>query len=145
MWNLIKMGGVPGMLFIVLVGLAGLGTAFYFALRPSRRNLGFIRGMAIATLFGTLALTCADVGATFNSAVQSFEEPLEGAPPGAKPPTKAEALPRALQIVFEGCSESTSPGVLGFGMLALTGMLVGVGRRRLDARPDVLESKGERS
>jgi hypothetical protein len=35
--------------------------------------------------------------------------------------------------------------VLGFGMLALTGMLFGVGRRRLDARPDVLESKGERA
>lgn len=137
MWNLIKLGGVPPMLFILAVGLTSLGTAFYFALRPNRHTLGFIYGVAFATLFGTIAATCADVGATFNTAARVLSgEDVEAG--GHKPPSEAEAMPRAVHIVIEGLGESTSPGVLGFPILALTAMLVGVGRRRLDSRPDVL-------
>jgi hypothetical protein len=136
MWNLIKMGGVPGMLFILLMGLTGVVTAFFFALRPSKRHLGFIKGMALATLFGTLAMTCADVGATCASASRGFGGEALGKDP--KPQNEEEAFRYGIRIVVEGLGESTSPGVMGFALVGLTGMLLGVGRRRLDARSDVV-------
>ncbi len=112
------------MLFILLTGVLGVLAAMHFALRARRQSLGFIRGMVLATLFGTLAASCADVGATLDTAEKSFSEV----------PSEAEALPRALHIVIEGLAESTSPGILGFSFLGLTSMLVAVGRRRLDER-----------
>jgi hypothetical protein len=121
MLTLIRNGGVPAMLFILLTGLIGLGSAFYFALRARRSSLGFIRSLAMATLFGTLASTCADLGATLNAAGHVLEKnPLD--------------LETAAHFIIEGFAESTSPGILGFGFLALTWMLVAVGRRRLDER-----------
>jgi hypothetical protein len=116
------------MLFIVLFGLVALGAGFYFALRAERRTLGFVKYMAAATLFSTLATTCADLGATLYAAEKAF------APTTSAEPTEAAALPHALHIVIEGSAESTSPGILGFAFLALTSMLVAVGRRRLDER-----------
>lgn len=121
MLTLIKNGGVPAMLFILLTGLIGLGTAFYFAIRARRASLGFIKSLAMATLFGTLASTCADVGATLQFASHTLE----------KNPHDVET---AVHIVIEGAAESMSPGILGFGFLALIWMLVAVGRRRLDER-----------
>lgn len=124
MWTLIRNGGVPPMLFILFTGLVGLAAAFHFALRARRQSLGFVKGMALATLFGTLAASCADVGATLYAAEKTF----------AKAASEAEALPRAMHVVAEGLAESTSPGILGFSFLALIAMLVAVGRRRLDER-----------
>ncbi|MBX3260672.1 MAG: hypothetical protein KF782_13345 [Labilithrix sp.] len=120
MWTLIRNGGVPPMLFILVTGLVGLAAAFHFALRARRQSLGFVKGMAAATLFGTLAASCADVGATLYTAEKSFD--------------KGEGVERALHLVVEGLAESTSPGILGFSFLALSAMLVAVGRRRLDER-----------
>lgn len=119
MWTLIRNGGAP-MLFLLLTGLAGLAAAFHFALRSRRQSLGFIRGMAMATLFGTLAATCADVGATLYAAEKLFDV--------GEPTTKVAHL------IVEGLAESTSPGIVGFALLALIWMLVAVGRRRLDER-----------
>lgn len=121
MLTLIKNGGVPAMLFILVTGLVCVGSAFYFALKARRSSLGFIRSLAMATLFGTLASTCADLGATLNAAGQVLE----------KNPHDFET---AGHYVIEGFAESTSPGILGFSCLALTWMLVAVGRRRLDER-----------
>ncbi|MBX3208170.1 MAG: hypothetical protein KF764_24195 [Labilithrix sp.] len=122
MWTLIRNGGVPPMLFILVTGLVGLAAAFHFALRARKQSLGFIKGMAAATLFGTLAASCADAGATLYAAEKSFDK------------DEREGAPRALHIVIEGLAESTSPGILGFSFLALSSMLVAVGRRRLDER-----------
>ena len=132
MWTLIRNGGVPPMLFILLTGLVGLAAAFHFALRARRQSLGFIKKMALATLFGTLAASCADVGATLYAAEKSFEQAA----------SEAEALPRVTHIVVEGLAESTSPGILGFSFLALTAMLVAVGRRRLDERTGEALARG---
>ena len=123
MWTLIRNGGVP-MFFILVVGLLALGASFYFAARPQRRSLGFIQSMAQATLFGTLAATAADLGATLYAATRAWEQPDTG-------PHKAA------QMIVEGFAESTSPGILGFSFLALTAMLTAVGRRRLDERSEV--------
>lgn len=124
MWTLIRNGGVVPMGILLLFGLTSLGAAFHFALRASPRLLGFIHGMALATLFTTLAATCADVGATLYTVTEVFERGEPYAFRGK--PVQPAAL------VVEGLAESTSPGILGFSFLALTHMLVAVGRRRLD-------------
>jgi hypothetical protein len=141
MWTLIRNGGYVPMSFILLFGVLALGAAFFFALRAERRTLGFIKSMAMATLFSTLAASCADVGATLYGAekafdpTKSYEAETRSGPPSAEQ-TEAAALPRVIHIVIEGFAESTSPGIVGFSFLALTWMLVAVGRRRLDERAD---------
>ena len=136
MWAFLRSGGLP-MLFILAFGLVALVAAFHFAVRAERRSLGFIKAMAAATLFSTLATSCADVGATLYAAEKAFDpttsfETRQG--PATAEQTEAAALPRVVHIVIEGFAESTSPGILGFSFLALTSMLVAVGRRRLDER-----------
>jgi len=121
MWTLIRNGGFIPMLFIVLTGLGSVGSAFYFALRARRVTLGFIRNLALATLFSTLASSCADVGATLYAAGRVLEK-------------DENDLKTAAHYVIEGCAESTSPGILGFSLLAVTWLLVAVGKRRLDER-----------
>ena len=125
MLTLIRNGGVVPMSFILLFGIAALGAAFYFALRAERRTFGFVRGMAWATLFATLAATSADLGATLYHTSESFDE------------ASHDAQTRAAHMVIQGFAESTSPGIVGFSFLGLTFMLVAVGRRRLDERTEV--------
>lgn len=125
MWALIRNGGIPPMLFILVTGLVGLAAAFHFAIRARRETLGFVRWMAAATLFGTLAASCADVGATLYAAESGFRKGEED---------EAAGLPHATHLLVEGLAESTSPGILGFSFLGLTSMLVAVGRRRADER-----------
>lgn len=124
MWTLIRNGGVIPMMFILLSGLLAVGASFYFAVRPQHRSLGFIKSMAGATLFGTLAATAAAIGATLYAASHAWERgdggPLQSA-----------------QILVQGFAESTSAGILGFSFLAVTAMLTAVGRRRLDERSEV--------
>lgn len=121
MITLLKEGGLVTMLFILLTGLAGLGGAFFFALRAERQTYGFVKLMALTTFFGTLAASCADVGATFHAAAHAAE----------KEPADIHTL--TLYLV-EGVGESTSPGILGFAFLAVICLLCAVGKRRLDAR-----------
>ena len=124
MWTLIRNGGVIPMMFILVFGLLALGAAFYFAVRPQRRSLGFITSMGLATLFATLAATAADLGATLYAATKAWEA--------------VDAGPlQAAHLIVEGFAESTSPGIMGFSFLALTAMLTAVGRRRLDERSEV--------
>jgi hypothetical protein len=147
MWTLIRNGGAP-MIFILLTGLVGLAAAFHFALRARRESLGFIKGLAAATLFGTLAASCADVGTTLYATEKALQEASErgsassrdrvpgGGAASASVNQEAtnDSIAPAFHLMVEGLAESTSPGILGFSFLALTGMLVAVGRRRLDAR-----------
>lgn len=121
MLTLIVEGGAVTMMFILLTGLVGLAAAFHFALRAQRHTFGFVKLMAATTLFGTLAASCADEGATLHAASRVLE----------KDPND---LRTALQYVVEGTGESTSPGILGFAFLALICLLCAVGKRRLDAR-----------
>ncbi len=110
---------------ILLFGGAALLAAFYFAVRAERRTLGFIKSMAQATLFATLAATAADLGATLYACEKTFS---------AEGTTEAQQAPRVAHLMVEGFAESTSPGILGFSFLGLTAMLTAVGRRRLAER-----------
>lgn len=136
MWTFLRSGGIA-MWFILAFGLVTLGAAFYFALRAERRTLGFVKAMAAAILFSTLAASCAGMGSTLYAAEKAFDPTKSYATrqgPATAEQTEAAALPRVIHIVIEGFAESTSPGILGFSFLALTAMMVAVGRRRLDER-----------
>jgi hypothetical protein len=122
MWTLIRNGGVP-MLFILVAGVITLVSAFYFALRPMRRSLGFIEAMARATLYSTLAGTAAAVGSTLYAAARFWDRPAPHGGPLA-----------SARLIVEGFAESTSAAILGFSFLALAWLLTAVGRRRLDDR-----------
>lgn len=113
------------MSFLLLFGATALLAAFFFAIRAERKLLGFIRAMSTATLFVTLGASCADVGATLHHSSEAFDE------------ASAEKRLQAEHMIIEGLGESTSPGILGFSLVALTSMLVAVGRRRLDEREEV--------
>ena len=134
MLTLLRNGGYPPMLFILVTGLIGLAAAFHFALRARKESLGFVKMMALATLFGTLAASCAGAGATLYAAEKAFDKSGSYDAPGMPLKTDGEAAAHASHIVVAGLAESTSGGILGFSFLALTSMLVAVGRRRMDAR-----------
>lgn len=136
MWTLIRNGGVIPMSFILLFGFLALGSAFFYALKAEKKTLGFIKSMALATLFATLAASCADVGATLYATSKTMDPPGFDTQtmPGIKTTTEAERMAEAHHIIVQGLAESTSPGIVGFSLVALTWMLVAVGRRRMDER-----------
>jgi hypothetical protein len=114
------------MLFLLLLGGVGILAAFHFAVRAQRKSLGFLKSLSAAVLFATLAATCADVGATLHAVSGIYER---------GPPYTFRDRPVVPEhLLVEGLGESTSPGILGFSFLALIGMLMAVGRRRLDER-----------
>jgi hypothetical protein len=124
MWTLIREGGVVPMLFLLLLGGAGILAGFHFAVRAERRTFGFLKAISAAILFATLAATCADVGATLHTVSGIYER--------GQPYTFRGQSVVPEQLIVDGLAESTSPGILGFSFLALTFMLMAVGRRRLD-------------
>jgi hypothetical protein len=118
MFNLLRDGGAP-IWFVLAFGTWSLVLSGRYAMKKSV-SLGFIRGMSVATVFSTLSALCADFGATFAHVSQHLEA-------GAGD-TRVD-----LAQLIEGLGESMSAGIVGFSLLALTALLVGVGKQRRDA------------
>jgi hypothetical protein len=104
------------MFVILLFGGLAFSTSAYHAARPDERHQGFLEWMSRATLWASLAGVASDFGATFQF-TKSIENDTERA-----------------RTVLEGLSESMSPLVMGFALLALTAFLGAIAQRRLDAR-----------
>jgi hypothetical protein len=117
MWQLFRDGGFP-MFGIVGFGLVGLMVGFRFALRPRAGALGFIGGMCGATLGLTFAGLASDLRQVFTVVPHMVEA-------GELKPDAAHL------VVLQGISESMSPLIFGFTLLALTALVCGVGLRRL--------------
>ena len=115
MLTLIRNGGFP-MFFILAFGLVGLAAAGWFAYRPNARSLGFILWMGGATLFSTLMGTAADFGATFFAVAKMIDQKIPS--------------PDWHAVIIEGAAESMSPGIMGFAFLAMTSLVVAVGKAR---------------
>jgi hypothetical protein len=118
MGKLLYEGGVP-VWFVLLFGLAALAGAVLYALGPRPGRLGFVRGMAAATLFATLSGTAASLGATFAT--------LSGARRGPELGILTKDGPAILMI---GLGESMSTPILGFAFLSLVGLFCAVGAAR---------------
>jgi hypothetical protein len=108
-------GGFP-MWIVLLLGLASLVSAGLFAFKPDERKVGFIRGLSNATVFSVLS------GVTADFATVCHHVPNN--PEWAK-------SPEIHLIVMMGIAESLTPAIMGFTMLSLVWMMVGIGHRRL--------------
>lgn len=115
--KLMHEGGFP-MVFILLFGLAGLGASIRYAARPSDRWQALSQGLGRATMFSTLATLGADLGKTFHA--------LAG---GLIPNIDIKA-PEGPQMLLQGMSESMSPIIMGFALLALLHLFHAIGSFR---------------
>ncbi|MHB8417396.1 MAG: hypothetical protein ACYDCL_04935 [Myxococcales bacterium] len=116
LWELFRDGGFP-MFGIVIFGLAALFSAARYIKRPRPHALHFTAGLGAATLFLTFAGLAADVRAVCHAVPRMVESGKIGA---------AEAP----LVVLQGVGESMAPLIFGFTLLALTGLVAGVGLRR---------------
>jgi hypothetical protein len=118
MMTLIREGGWP-MWFTLAFGLISLGAGARFAHLGQRRQLGFLIGMSLATLFSVLNGIAADLSAVGHSIGQGY------------PHDERNLVER---VAAQGFAESMSPGILGFTLLSLTWMLAAVGLSRMQRR-----------
>ena len=118
MMELFRAGGFS-MFGVVAFGLAALVAAALFARGPRPERLGFIASMAFGTAFMSLAGTVSDLAKVFTFV------------PSLVTDGKLDRAQLPL-IVMQGISESMSPMIFGFTLLALVGFTCAVGFRRLN-------------
>jgi hypothetical protein len=114
MMTLMREGGVP-MWFILAFGLCALGASIGYAVRGGPKLMALTRGMSMATLFAVLAGLAAALGATCNALA------------GRRMPDVSLEVPHGALYLLTGLSESMSPPIVGFALLALTAMFGAVG------------------
>jgi hypothetical protein len=115
MWTLIQWGGFP-IWFVLAFGFISLGGAALFARRPDKRQLAFVIGMSVATLFSILNGIVADLATVGHAANVHWDDLFKQA---------------AVPIWSQGFAESMSPGIIGFTLLSLTWLVVATGLRRM--------------
>jgi hypothetical protein len=113
MLDLLREGGGP-MLFVVIFGVLTFAAAATFAARGDRRRLGFIVSMGLATLLSVAGGVCADFAAVGHHGLERC------AAQHLEPTT----------CLLVGFAESMAPGIVGFTLLSLAGMLAAVGMSR---------------
>jgi hypothetical protein len=113
MLDLLREGGGP-MLFVVIFGVLTFGAAARFAARGDRRRIAFITWMGLATALSIAGGICSDLAAVGH---HGFERCAE-----------KHIEPAACLLV--GVAESMAPGIVGFTLLSLAGMLTAVGMSR---------------
>lgn len=100
------------MFFLLAFGLAALVFAARFALSPTQRSLRTAAALSAATGFTAITGTCAAFAAVGHHAPEYLKRHPET--------TLAE-------VVLLGIGESMSPGILGFTMLSLIALILGLG------------------
>jgi hypothetical protein len=113
MLDLLREGGGP-MLFVVIFGALTFVAAAVFAARGDRRRLGFITWMGLATALSVGGGICADLAAVGHHGLERC--------------AVHHIEPAACLLV--GIAESMAPGIVGFTLLSLAGMLTAVGVSR---------------
>lgn len=108
-------GGWP-MFVILLFGCIALATAAFYAARPDARHEGFLKWMARALVWSSIAGVSAGLGTTFHATCKIVDDSERA------------------RTTLEGCGESMSPLLMGFAILATVAFLTAVGRRRLDGK-----------
>jgi hypothetical protein len=96
----------------MLVSLVPFGVAIAYAIRPTERKLMFMRPASLATIFA--AICSFAVGAAMICMV------LEAAAPGGID------MPR----LYSGLAETCVPVIVGFGLLAVSWLLIAAGMLR---------------
>jgi hypothetical protein len=119
MITLFHEGGFP-MWFVLLFGTITLGAAIRFAIKADRRQLGFIIGLSVATLFSVLVGFVADLGAVGHNVAGHWDKFYSA----------TDGYQGVVMAWSQGFAESMSPGILGFTLLSLTWLIAAVGLSR---------------
>jgi len=106
--------GIALLAFTLVVGLVALWLGLSFALRPAERKLAMLRPLS-------LAVTLASISAMVSGLAASFTRVADLAPGGGPTPPG---------LLMAGLAESMVAGAVGFALLAVAWLLVGVGMRR---------------
>jgi hypothetical protein len=115
MITLFKEGGWS-MWFILALGFAAVATAFWYALRPAEKHLGFLEWMSRAILWIGVGGVLLDFSTVAHN-VAAMEIDSE----------------QRWRIVLQGFGESMAPGVMAFSFLGIVAVLTAIGRRKHDA------------
>ena len=100
-------------LLTILVGIAPLGMAITYAVRPTERRLALMRPISLAAIFAALS-----------GVVSGLINILHGI--GAT----SELTAQSFQLIAVGLSEALIPIFVGFGCLTAAWLLVVLGMRR---------------
>jgi hypothetical protein len=119
MMTLFVEGGWP-MWFTVLFGLVSLGVAARYARSGSRRDLGFVTGMSLATLFSIFNGVAADLSTVGHQVNAHWDRISNG----------DNSVQLLIRIYGQGFAESMSPAIFGFTLLSLTWLIAAVGLAR---------------
>ncbi len=104
------------MWFLLALGFLALATAFWYALRPAEKHLGFLEWISRAILWVGVGGVLLDLS-TVAHVVAAMEVDSE----------------KRVRILCQGFGESMAPGVMAFSFLAIVAVLTAIGRRKLDA------------
>jgi hypothetical protein len=118
MFDLLRQGGGP-MLFVAVFGFATFASAALFAVRGERRRLGFILCMGAATLLSIGGGMCADLAAVGHHGIERCGPSMQ-----------------VTACLMVGFAESMAPGIVGFAVLSLAGMLTAAGMSRTSRADD---------
>lgn len=102
-----------GMWAILFLGLGLLVSAGRFAVKPERRHLGFLGGMALSTIFATLYALSTDLGTVF------------GVLAGDRFPDD-----QLVRVLLQGLKESSRPVTFGSMILTVAALLFAAGMAR---------------
>ncbi len=106
--------GLSMLAFTLVVGLAALWLGISFAARPAEAKLATLRPLSLAVI---LASTAAMVSGLAMSLSRAAHVARDGATPTP-------------DMLLAGLAEAMVPGAVGFALLAVAWLLVGVGMRR---------------
>ena len=109
----------PFFFFAVIVGLATLWTAAYFAFRPTEKTLSVLRPLCAATAFSSLAAFFLGVANGLFALQRALERAVDEA-----------ARAQVWRIFLGGLAESPAALILAFALLSVSWLLVAVGLRR---------------
>jgi hypothetical protein len=111
--------GVIFVSFVLLLGIAAVGTAIGLALRPSERALSILRPLSAATAFSAVSAAFLGVANLCVAVARALEQAGDAAVPA-----------KTWGVMFAGLAESTVPVILAFALLSVAWLLAAVGMRR---------------
>jgi hypothetical protein len=106
--------GLALLAFTVVVGLAALWLGISFAVRPAESRLAMLRPLSLAVILASASSIVSGLAASFARAADMAQSEL-AQPPG---------------LLMAGLAEAMIPGAVGFALLAVAWLFVGVGMRR---------------
>ena len=108
--------GLAFLAFTVLVGLVAVGLAVSFAVRPAEAKLAVVRPLSLAVILASVGSIATGLAHSFKIAAGQAITPAGGTmPPG---------------MLFAGIAEAMIVAALGFALIAVVWLLVGIGLHR---------------